>query len=168
MNDTETKIAVYPEEIRLYARGLYLQGMTVNKIQNEVKKQFPNARCGYETVKRWRDKENWDQLRSSVIQQADENQEVDVVARLQTHQDYYQQVQERGLSKLDDLEPRSLGEAVSVIDTGVKGERSAMQGLVSRDLVRKIYAILDEEIEDDDIKRRIAGRFRDLGRTEEK
>ena len=61
MNDTETKIAVYPEEIRLYARGLYLQGMTVNKIQYEVKKQFPNARCGYETVKRWRDKENWDQ-----------------------------------------------------------------------------------------------------------
>jgi len=168
MADPGTKITVYPEEIRLYARGLYLQGFTVNKIQSQVREQFPSARCGYETVKRWRDKENWDQLRNDLLQQADAEQEVDVVTRLRDHQDLYQQVQDRGLSKLAELEPRSLGEAVSVLDTGVKGERTAMQGLVSRELVRKISTILEEEIDDDNLKRRIAVRFRDLGRTEEK
>jgi len=157
-------IVVYPAEIRLFARGLFLQGNSYLETAKLVKKQYPGARCNAETIRRWAMKESWDESRHEVQRSVDVHQRSEAAEVLEKHKALYQlmiEKGEKGLRTKDNL-PRSASEAGSLLDTGIKGQRVALRDLVSLSFIKAVLAVVSEEISDETTRRRIALRFREL------
>jgi len=153
----------YPAEVRLFARGLYLQGNSFSECAREVKSQFPSARCNAETIRRWCLNESWDTAKGKVSTAIAEQQEDAVSKMLDEHRDVYNRIRKKGELELDDAEVRSASEAASLIDLGAKGERFAVKELVSIQFVKAVLQIISEEVIDEATRRRIAARLRELG-----
>ena len=49
----------YDDRIKEEARALYLQGLGYKSVSNKIREQYKNS-LGYNTVKRWAKKDNWD------------------------------------------------------------------------------------------------------------
>jgi len=151
----------YPAEIRLYARGLYLQGNSLVETARLVKEQYPDARCNAETIRRWAESENWDADKREVMEKVVERQKGDVAEILEKHRDLYGKMVEKGASALEGLDPRSASEAGNLLDAGIKGQRATLKELVSLNFARDLFQIIIEEVPDEETRRRIALRFRE-------
>ena len=160
-------VAAYPSEVRLFARGLYLQGNSYNEVAKLVKKQYSGARCNAETIRRWATKGVWDESRLEVQKRVDVQQGEDATGILEKHKSLYQlmiEKGEKGLRTRDNV-PRSASEAGSLLDAGIKGQRTALRDLVSLSFMKAVLTIVREEVTDDTTRRRIAFRFRELSET---
>ena len=51
----------YNDRIKEEARALYLQGLGYKSVSNKIREQYKNT-LGYNTVKRWAKKDNWEEL----------------------------------------------------------------------------------------------------------
>lgn len=156
-------VNAYPAEIRLFARGLYIQNNNYNETARAVKREYPEARCNAETIRRWAEKEDWDTLRGKVSTAARERQEEDISTILEKHKEAYDLMLNRGVAGLRQHSPRSASEASSMVDTGVKGQRLSLRDLISLDFVKRVFQIVSEEVQDEATRRRIALRLRELG-----
>jgi hypothetical protein len=154
----------YPAEVRLFARGLYLQGNSLSEIARAVKGQFPTARCNAETIRRWAGLEKWDEVKQEVASTVLSRQKTDVLDVLENQSAAYGRMVAIGDTALQDpnLRPRSASEAASILDTGLKGQRAALRDLVALSFVKEIFRIVSEEVTDENVRRRIAVRFKEL------
>ncbi len=53
-------------------------------------------------------------------------------------------------------------DAAKVLDMSIKGERKVMEGMINLQFVQSVLSILVEEVNDEDIIQRIAGRLKSL------
>jgi len=161
----------YPVEIKLFARGLYIQGHSYSDTAKLVKRQYPKARCNAETIRRWAtavDEEGstWDNLRHAVSTQVVEKQKGDAVKLLEQHTELYQEMIKKGAAGIKDKKVpiRSAGEAASILHTGIQGQRGTLRELISMNFVKAVFEIILEEVSDEQIRRQIAFRLRELSK----
>lgn len=162
----------YPSEVRLFARGVFIQGNSYNETAKLVKKQFPGARCNAETISRWANKKDeegrtWHDSKGVVAKHVEEGQKEDAIKLLERHSALYDLMIRKGEGSLRQkgIAPRSAAEAGSILDTGIKGQRAALKELVALNFVRAVFQIVSEEVVDEAAKRRIALRFRELSES---
>ena len=162
----------YPVEVRLFARGLWIQGHSYNETAKLTKKQYPKARCNAETIRRWanqKDEEgqDWGSLRHAVSTEIKERQKDGAVELLEQHAELYQLMIEKGKKGLRDKEslPRSAAEAGGLLDTGIRGQRASLRELIALNFVKAVFAIVSEEVVDEAARKRIALRFRELSQN---
>lgn len=113
----------YTEEIRRRAKIMWLSGnySSDKDIAAELGIGRPN------TIAEWRKREKWHLERSETVNQITRRvgsvlQET--VAEMQRrHLREYQALQSKGVQALTKQDARSVGDAVNLIDTGIKGER---------------------------------------------
>jgi len=162
--DRSNKHDSYPDECKVFARGLFIQGLSLSKIAQEVQARFDGATCTIETIERWRDQDSWIGMRDGVQQEVADRQREDIAQRLMDHADAYREAGERAISAIraGSLSIRTVGEASSVLDTAIKGERQSLSDFLKLDFLKTIYEIVDEEVSSDDEKRRIGMRFRKI------
>ena len=84
-----------------------------------------------------------------------------LLKRAEDQIDMYQKMQKKGKDALadDTVTVDKMGDAISLIDTGIKGERQISSGLVSWKYIELVVSIIAEEVKDEDTKRRIAQRI---------
>lgn len=157
------KSTTYPHEVRLFAKGIYLQCGSYNETAKLVKKQYSQARCNAETIRRWALKEDWESSRSAVAKRITTGQEDEAVRLLEKHSELYDKIMKKGEKGLRQFEARSAVEATSMLDTGIRGQRASLKELVSLNFVKAVFQIVSEEITDEGTRRRIALRFKELG-----
>jgi len=156
------KSNAYPSEIRLFARGLVLQGNSYNETAKLVKEQYHSARCNAETIRRWAINEGWESSRVEVAKRVDEGQKDEAVKLLERHSELYDKMIRKGEKGLKEHDPHSASEAGNLLDTGIRGQRTALRELVSMNFIKAVFQIVSEEITDESVRRRIALRFREL------
>ena len=164
MLDRSNKHDSYPEEHKVFARGLFIQGLSLSRIAQEVQDRFDGATCTLETIERWRDNGNWIGMRDGVQQEVADRQRDDIAQRLLDHADSYREAGERAIAAIrsGSLGIRTVGEASSVLDTAIKGERQSLQDYLKLDFLKMVYEIIDDEVTSEDEKRQIGVRFRKI------
>lgn len=159
---------VYPSEVRLFARGCYVQGNSLTETAKLVKKQYPESRCNAETIRRWATspEDSWDAARERVRSTTGTNQESSIATVLEEHANLYQLAIDKGKAGLQakGMVPRTATEAGSLLDMGIRGQRSSLKELLELNFVREVFRIVVEEVVDEMARRRIAFRLRELSR----
>ena len=160
-----------PAEVKEKAFKLYLEGSkTVPEIVEALDQEF-DVSVKAPTIYAWTKQENWlDQralARTRGVESLAEN-ESQRFARMQKEQlDTYEQISAKANRELRGLTFDNALSAVRAIDTGIRGQRDVMEGMINLQFVQDILGVLVEEISDADMLNRIAVKLKTLIQSQE-
>lgn len=113
----------YSEEIHRKAKIMWLSGNY--KSDKEIARVLGIKRSV--TICDWRKAENWEAERAATVKEVQRKVDsvlTETMAEMQRrHLREYQAMQTKGVQALVKAEPRTVGDAVNLLDTGIKGER---------------------------------------------
>jgi hypothetical protein len=133
----------YSPDVKLRAKALWIVGNhTDQQIADTVGIPRP------ETIAEWRRAERWDKERE-IIQQETEKRVSQAVAETisemnSRHLKEYQLLQSKGVRALQQLDPRTAAEALSMVDSGIRGER-LVRGEPTE--VREVRALMQANVQ---------------------
>ena len=160
----------YPEEVKLAALELYLDSKTGAQIAESVNKQFQTD-VKAPTIYAWARQYNWKGENAAMTTKSKEivkEKHSQRLARLQTeHLDTYQNVREKASSELDNLEFDRAFDAVKALDIGIQGERQVVEGLINIQFIQDVVNILVDEIDDEELIKKIATKLKVLMASKE-
>jgi len=112
----------YGQDIKLQAKALWITGAGTDQ---QIAKRLGIKRP--ETIGDWRKAGCWDKERQ-YVQKVTEERVTQAVAETisemnSRHLKEYQLLQNKGVNALRDLDPKTASEALSMVDTGIRGER---------------------------------------------
>ena len=152
----------WDREVRNNARDLYLTGYTVTEVAVELEIPVP-------TIRYWQNKDNWTDSKRN-LELSTNDSTLDEIAgnltrsRSQAMQDYIriQEVAKDGIYD-EELRFRDKKQAVDALAIGLKGERELLNQNVSMQLILEIAKVLDEEITDPFIRKRVGNKLAAIG-----
>ncbi|MBU2501970.1 hypothetical protein KJ682_11635 [bacterium] len=133
----------YGQDIKLQAKALWITGAgTDQQIAQRLGIKRP------ETIGDWRRTEGWD-IERQYVQKITEERVTQAVAETITemntrHLKEYQLLQSKGVQGLKDLAPKTAGEAMSLVDVGIRGER-LVRGEPTE--VREVRALMQANVQ---------------------
>ncbi len=154
----------YAAETKVWAHELYLKGHGTFLIARKVS-EATGRKCFQSTIERWRKSGKWDVDRKAVQTTVKTDMVRYVSEELLNRQKEqlggYQTLADKGLTALksDKIVIKKMSDVVDMIDKGIQGERRIAAGLVSLDLIEALARIVVEEVQEDEVKRKIAARF---------
>ena len=157
---------VLPQKIKSTAYQLYMKGIPVTQIYEELVKEFPEEKFVKSTVYSWPKVHRWDEDKSEVRVKAKEQiieSEGQRIARLQIeHLDEYEEIRRKAKSELSGLEFNSGEGAAKTLDMGIQGQRKVMEGIINISFVQEILGVLVEEIKDKELLGKISLRLKGI------
>jgi len=154
----------YTEDIKAQAKELFLRGEPYSRISEEVRKTV-GGKCTAALIKKWADDSNWLADKTKMMKRVSDKMvsfvSDDLYKRSKKQLDAYRQMIDKGEAAIDagTVTVDRKGEAIDLIDKGIRGERQISAGLVSLDAIEYLARIIAEEVSDDETKRRIVMRF---------
>jgi len=156
---------VIPEEIRLKAMELFMEGKTVPTISAELVDKF-NVEVKVPTIYAWVKQYKWKddkiEARTAAIEIIKETETQRYTRLQQEHLHDYGRLRKKASSELDGHLFDRPFDAAKALDIGIKGERVVMGGMINLQFVQDIMSVLIEEISDSDILQRIAFKLKAL------
>jgi len=157
---------VLPQKIKSTAYQLYMQGLPINEVYEELVKKYPKEKFVRSTIYSWPKAHRWHEDKTEVRIKTKENiieSEGQRIARLQTeHLDEYEKMRQKAASEMEGLEFNSGEGAAKVLDMGIQGQRKVMEGMININFVQEILGVLVEEIEDKDLLGKISLRLKGI------
>lgn len=161
---------VIPEEVRMKAMELFMEGKTVPVISQMLFESFATdvkVPTIYAWVKQYKWKDTKQVARADAIAVIKET-ETQRFARLQQeHLTDYEKLRKKASAELEGHLFDRPFEAARALDLGIKGERTVMEGMINLQFVQDIMSVLVEEITDSDILQRIAFKLKALIQIQE-
>ena len=161
---------VIPEEIRLKAMELFMEGKTVPSISIKLANEFDvevKIPTIYAWAKQYRWKEDKIEARVAAVDTIKET-ETQRYARLQQEQlNDYGKLRHKASTELNGHMFDRPFDAAKALDIGIKGERIVMEGMINLQFVQDIMNVLVEEINDSDVLQRIAFKLKTLIQTQD-
>ena len=160
----------FPLVVKEKALELYLQGYSSKDISESLRTQFSNnvtQSTVYAWIKEgeWEDRKKENHAASIEHIQETEGQKLNRLQR--EHFDSYESLRHKATHELEFLQFDREADAAKALYLGIKGERQIMEGLINLQFVQSVLSVLVEEINDEDILKRVAGRLKGLIQTEE-
>ena len=154
---------VIPEEVKMKAMELFMEGKTVPVISKMLFESFATdvkVPTIYAWVKQYKWKDTKQVARADAVAVIKET-ETQRFARLQQeHLTDYEKLRKKASAELDgNLFDRPF-EAARALDLGIKGERSVMEGMINLQFIQDVLNILVEEVNDEDAITRIASKLK--------
>ena len=161
---------VIPDEIRMKAMELFLQGNTVPTISAELANEF-DIEVKIPTIYAWAKQCKWKEdkieARTAAVATLKET-ETQRYARIQEeHLNDYGKLRHKASSELDGHMFDRPFDAAKALDMGIKGERIVIEGMINLQFVQDILGVLVEEINDSDVLQRIAFKLKSLIQTQD-
>ena len=161
----------FPLEVKDKALALYLEGDKSAREIVEVLWEEHEIEVKPSTIYAWAREGEWGieqgEVRTQALTQIREN-EGQRFARVQKeHLDNYESLRHKAENALDHLVFDKAFDAAKVLDLSIKGERQVIEGMINLQFVQNVLGVLVDEINDEDVLRRIAGRLKSLIHTEE-
>lgn len=155
-----------PEEVRLKAMDLYLQGnLPAIEIAKQVSDEF-DVGVQPSTVYAWAKRFAWDdqknQARTEAMEQVKESERTRFMRVQQEQLQNYEEMRHKATHELDGLQFDRAIDAVRAADLSIQGERQIMQGMMNLTFVQEVLSIILEEVGEQTTIDRIATRLRGL------
>lgn len=133
----------YGTDVKLRAKVLWMMGNHTDQHIADVL-SIPRS----ETIGEWRRADNWEREKQLVQEEADRRVSQamsETISEMNArHLKEFQLLQSKGITALKKLDPRNAGEALSMIDTGVRGER-LVRGEPTE--VREVRALMQANVQ---------------------
>lgn len=160
-----------PEKVKLKALEMYLTGdHSAKEIAATVSKQF-KVKVAAPTIYVWARDEDWKGQKALVKTEATavvKESESQRFARMQTeHLDEYERLRQKAVNELSTLTFDRASDAAKALDLGIRGERVVMEGLINLQFVQDVLNVLIEEIQDQDVIKKVAVRLKTLVQEQE-
>ena len=161
----------FSPEIKEKALSLYMKGdKSAREITEELFDDFA-VEVKASTIYLWAREGDWDiqqqEVRTEAMEKVKES-EGQRIARLQIeHLDTYESMRHKASHELDHLTFDKAAEAAKAVDMSIKGERQVVQGMVNLNFVQSVLTVLVEEVQDDDLLKRLASRLKGLIQSED-
>ena len=161
---------VIPEEVKMKAMELFMEGKTVPVISKMLFESFATEvkiPTIYAWVKQFKWKDNKQVARADAVAAIQESETQRFARIQQEHLSDYGKLRHKAASELDGHMFDRPFEAARALDIGIKGERTVMEGMINLQFVQDIMSVLVEEITDPDTLQRIAFKLKALIQTQE-
>ena len=160
-----------PEKVKLKALEMYLTGdHSAKEIASAISKQF-KVKVAAPTIYVWARDEDWKGQKALVKTEATavvKESESQRFARMQTeHLDEYERLRQKAVNELSTLTFDRASDAAKALDLGIRGERVEMEGLINLQFVQDVLNVLIEEIQDQDIIKKVAVRLKTIVQEQE-
>ena len=160
-----------PEKVKLKALEMYLTGdHSAKEIASAISKQF-KVKVAAPTIYVWARDEDWKGQKALVKTEATavvKESESQRFARMQTeHLDEYERLRQKAVNELSTLTFDRASDAAKALDLGIRGERVVMEGLINLQFVQDVLNVLIEEIQDQDIIKKVAVRLKTIVQEQE-
>lgn len=162
----------FPEKVRLSAMELYLQGdQPAKDIAASISKTY-KVNVTPSTIYSWARSANWKNTqidaRTEGMTAVQERESVRFARLQDEHLDTYERIRHQAVHELGSLNYTRAFDAAKAVDLGIQGERKVMEGLINLQFVQDILGVLVEEIQDQEMLKRISLRMKGLmqSRTE--
>ena len=161
---------VIPEEIRLKAMELFMEGQTVPSISSALATEF-DVEVKIPTIYAWAKQYKWKEdkieARTAAVDTIKET-ETQRYARIQEeHLNDYGRLRKKASLELDGHQFDRPFDAAKALDIGIKGERVVIEGMINLQFVQDIMGVLVEEISDSEVLQRIAFKLKALIQTKD-
>ena len=83
------------------------------------------------------------------------------------HLDEYETLRQKAVNELSTLTFDRASDAAKALDLGIRGERIVMEGLINLQFVQDVLNVLIEEIQDQDIIKKVAIRLKTIVQEQE-
>ena len=151
---------VLSKKMKTTAYRLYMKGLPITQIYEELLKQYPKEKFVRSTVYSWPKIHRWDEDKSEIRVRAKEElieSEGQRIARLQKeHLDEYEKMRQKAKLQMEELEFNSGEGAAKTLDMGIQGQQKIMGGLVHLSFVQEVLGVLVDEIEDKELLGKIS------------
>ena len=156
----------FPEKVRLSAMEMYLQGEHPAKdIAATISKTY-KVNVTPSTIYAWARSANWKntqvEARTDGMTAVQERESVRFARLQDEHLDTYERMRHQADHELVNLNYTRAFDAAKAIDLGIQGERKVMEGLINLQFVQDILGVLVEEINDQEMLKRISLRMKGL------
>ena len=156
----------FPEKVRLSAMEMYLKGDHPAKdIAATISTQY-KVHVTPSTIYSWARAANWKntqvEARTEAMTSVKERESVRFARLQDEHLDTYEKIRHQAEHELGNLNYTRAFDAAKAVDLGIQGERKVMEGLINLQFVQDILGVLVEEIQDQDILKRISIRMKSL------
>ena len=131
----------YTDKLKAEAREMYVSGMSYNEIARKLDLNVPHlSKIGK--------RENWPSDRAEVAIRVKKEILDSVKDREIEHISMYQEMEQVGRNALtsEGILVRDAGQAASILDTGIKGERAVTGGLLELKFVMEVLKVLHGHI----------------------
>ena len=150
---------------------MYLTGdHSAKEIASAISKQF-KVKVAAPTIYVWARDEDWKGQKAlvkteatAVVKESDSQR----FARMHTdHIDEYERLRQKAVNELSTLTFDRASDAAKALDLGIRGERVVMEGLINLQFVQDVLNVLIEEIQDQDIIKKVAVRLKTIVQEQE-
>jgi len=156
----------YSQAVKDFAAKTYIHDdVIIPKIKEDILEKF-DVTIPEDTLYQWSKEQGWKELRTKAIARArDKMVEVEADHRRldsEIHLDQYKNITEKASNALGVLQFDKAADAAKAVDMGIKGERTILEGLISRRFVQGIVTIIMEEVNDKELRQRLGNRLQDF------
>ena len=158
----------YPPKVVEFARELWLSGVPNEDIAVKVNEKFSGGRANSKLISGWSDKHNWRKT-AVVLEEKALQKTTDKLAEILSNQDIehllsYKLLEQKGKAALegDEVKVRTAGEALDLVDKGIKGQRTIVSNALQMEFVMDVAKVIKEEITDLVLVNRVAQRLAEV------
>ena len=160
---------VIPQEVRLKAMELFIQGEKAKTISERLEEDF-DVEVKPPTIYAWAKKMNWKAKKTEVeteaVQQIQETETQRFGRLQQEHLNLYEEMRHKAHHDLDGLYFDRASDAARIVDLSIAGERKVMEGMINLQFIQDVLNVLVEEVNDEDTLNRVAMRLKTLVQQE--
>tara|TARA_R100000008_G_scaffold80999_1_gene63843 strand:- start:4 stop:513 length:510 start_codon:yes stop_codon:yes gene_type:complete len=156
----------YSQEVKDFAAKTYIHDdVIIPKIKENILEKF-EVEIPEDTLYQWSKEQGWKELRTKAIAKArDKMVELEADHRRlesEIHLDQYKKITSKAAEALGVLQFDRASDAAKAVDMGIKGERTILEGLISRRFIQGIVTIIMEEVNDKELRQRLGNRLQDF------
>jgi|TARA_R110000824_G_scaffold86288_2_gene213632 transposase len=156
----------FSRKVRDRAFKLYLDDTySAREIAEQVSQEFREV-VTTPTIYSWIRTLDWDikkkETEVKAMEKMQENESTKIARMQEEHQELYKTVRDKAGIELNSLTFERAFDAVKALDVGIQGERQVAEGLINIQFIQDVVNILVDEIEDQELIKRIAGKLKIL------
>jgi hypothetical protein len=156
----------YSQEVKDFAAKTYIHDdVIIPKIKENILTKY-EVNIPEDTLYQWSKEQGWKELRTKAISRArDKMVELEADHRRldsEVHLDQYKKITSKASEALNILQFDRASDAAKAVDMAIKGERTILEGLISRKFIQGIASIIMEEVNDKEVRHRLGTRLQDF------
>ena len=156
----------FPKAVKERAFKLYLtDDYSAREIAQQISAEHRTV-VNEQTIYAWVRQDDWKtkkaETQAKAVEKVQENESTKLAKMQDEHQALYKSIRDKAGSELQILDFERAFDAVKALDIGIQGERQVAEGLINVQFIQDVVNILVEEIEDQELIKKIAAKLKVL------
>ena len=156
----------YSQSVKDFAAKTYIHDdVIIPQIKVEILEKY-EVEVPEDTLYQWSKEQGWKELRNKAIARArDKMVELEADHRRldsEAHLEEYKKITTKASDALGALKFDRASDAAKAVDMAIKGERTILEGLISRRFIQGIVTIIMEEVNDKELRQRLGTRLQNF------